>query len=208
MNKGLPNNAIWKHYNGKGELAHFYHANGFPLGVYTPLLSQLSQKFNLSALAWRATWSDIGKPPKSRNWEIYADDLITFIESQYKNPIVGIGHSMGATCTVLAAEKRPDLFKTLILIEPAMVSRPLAKLVRFIPKFVMNKIEPAKGTLKKPDTWPDLESYLDYCKRFRGYKRFNDEAFKSMAESLSKYSISTESQLWSSFIIGKSFSLF
>ena len=178
----LPDNATWKQYNSDGEAAHFYHANGFPVGVYNTLLNNLSQTFNLSALGWRATWPGIGKPPKRRDWEIYADDLIAFIERQYKHPIIGMGHSMGATCTVLAAEKRPDLFKSLVLIEPAMVSRPLARLVRILPKMIMNITEPAKSTLKKQELWDSRESFLAFCKKYRGYKRFDDEAFQTMAQ--------------------------
>ncbi len=161
---------------------HFYHANGFSLGVYSPLLGHLSRKFNLSALAWRATWPGVGMPPKRRDWQIYADDLITFLEGHCDVPVIGIGHSMGATCTILAAEKRPDLFKSLVLIEPAMISNFLAKLVRFIPERLMNRIEPARGTLRKPEIWPDRESYFAYCKKFKGYKRLDNEAFDAMAE--------------------------
>ena len=177
----LPGNAIWKHFKGPGASAHFYHANGFPLGVYGPFLTQLSRKFNLSALEWRATWPGMNKPPQTRDWRIYADDLIAFIEEHCITPIIGIGHSMGATCTVLAAEKRPDLFKALVLIEPAMVSRPAAFIVRFIPEFMMNLFEPAKSTLKKPDYWPSRTAYLHYCKNVKAYRRFNDKAYEAMA---------------------------
>ena len=178
----LPANAVWKHYNHAGEAAHFYHANGFPVGVYNPLVTRLSQSYNLSTLAWRATWPGTGKPPGRRDWQIYADDLIAFIEHNYNEPIIGMGHSMGATCTVLAAEKRPDLFKSLVLIEPAMVSKPLALLVRLLPKAIMNITEPAKSTLNKQEYWDSREEFLAYCKEVRGYKRFNDEAFQAMAQ--------------------------
>jgi pimeloyl-ACP methyl ester carboxylesterase len=181
-NNELPSNAIWKHFGGSGEKAHFYHANGFPSGVYSRLLAALSQRLDLSALACRATWPNIGLPPKRRDWQIYADDLITFIEHQYQEPIIGIGHSMGATCTILAAEKRPELFKALVLIETAMLSKPLATIARVLPKSFMTMIEPAKSTLKKPDTWKSREAFLADCRRFRGYKRFDDEAFDTLAQ--------------------------
>lgn len=178
----LPDNATWKHFYGDGEAAHFYHANGFPSGVYSPLLAKLNEKFNLSTLDGRPTWPNTGIPPKRRDWQIYADDLIAFIEQHYQGAIIGIGHSMGATCTVLAAEKRPDLFKALVLIEPAMVSAPLAKLARLLPKAIMNFVEPVKGTLKKRDLWASRESFHAYCRKFRGYKRFDDAAFNAMAQ--------------------------
>jgi pimeloyl-ACP methyl ester carboxylesterase len=182
IDKKLPSNAIWKHFKGDGKTAHFYHAAGFPLGLYDSILSKLGQKFKLSALGLRATWPDIGLPPERRDyWKIYADDLIAFIEQECRSPIIGIGHSMGATCTILAAEKRPDLFKTLVLIEPAMVSRSLARLIRLTPKVFMKFFEPAKSTLNKIDTWVSRDAFLDHCRQLRTYKRFSDEAFDALA---------------------------
>lgn len=176
----LPGNAVWKTFHGNGALAHFYHAAGFPIEVYTPMLSILSSRFKLSALGLRATWPGIGLPPKRRDWQLYADDLIAFVEQQYPSPIIGIGHSIGATCTILAAEKRPDLFKSLVLIEPAMVSRSIANLVRIIPKALMNHFEPARSTLKKPDRWNSRDEVLSYFESLTVYKRFNGEAFDAM----------------------------
>jgi pimeloyl-ACP methyl ester carboxylesterase len=89
---------------------------------------------------------------------------------------------MGATCTILAAVKRPDLFKALVLIEPAMVAKPLALLARLLPKSVMNRTEPAGSTLKKRDSWPTRQAFLDHCRGIRGYHRFIDEAYLAMAE--------------------------
>lgn len=177
----LPKNAVWEHFDGSGNLAHFYHANGFPLGVYKPLLSRLARKFKLSALHLRPTWPDIGYPPKSRDWQIYSNDLIAFIEKEFDKPIVGIGHSMGATCTVLAAHRRPDLFKSLILIEVAMLPVNLSKLARIVPKILWKYIEPAKSTFVRRDNWQSREDYLAECKQSGVYKRFGEESLKALA---------------------------
>jgi len=179
----LPAHASWKHFGGTGVRAHFYHATGFPAGVYTPLLSRLSKKFHLSALDFRATWPGIGAPPEGKDyWQRYADDLIVFIEQELKEPVIGMGHSMGATCTILAAVKRPDLFTSLVLIEPAMVSRTQARLIRLVPKAVMGLIEPAKGTLRKRDRWPSRDAFLNECRQNKLYKRLGDEAFSALAQ--------------------------
>lgn len=163
-------------------LLHFYHANGFPLAVYQPILDALSRDYNVGALANRATWPKSVEIPSNRNWQIYADDLISFLERQNQGPVVGVGHSMGATCTVLAAIKRPDLFSKLVLIEPAMVSKPLSYLVKAMPKKMMNKINPAKGTLTKQDRFESREIYKDYIQKFNGYKNFSPEMFQRFSE--------------------------
>ncbi|WPC05765.1 alpha/beta hydrolase [Pseudomonas benzenivorans] len=178
----LPANAQWLHCSNQGAPAHFYHANGFPLRVYEPLLGRLSGSLALSGLACRATWPDIGPPPRRRDWQLYADDLIAFIEQEYQAPIIGIGHSLGATSTILAAAKRPELFKALVLIEPAMVSPALARLVRWLPKALMNRTDPARSTLRKADRWPDRQAFLQHYQNARGYKRFGPEALQALAE--------------------------
>ncbi|VEN75487.1 Pimeloyl-ACP methyl ester carboxylesterase [Candidatus Desulfarcum epimagneticum] len=178
----LPKNAIWEHFKGPGEPAHFYHANGFHPGAYGPFLSRLGRRFRLSALALRAVWPGAdARAGGGEEWGLYADDLIAFIEAQCRPPVIGMGHSMGASCTALAANRRPDLFKALVLIEPAMVSRPLAALLRLTPKPLAAFFQPIRGTLKKRDRWPDRESFLADYRKFRGYRRFGEETFRAMA---------------------------
>ncbi len=179
----LPAQATWKHFGGSGRPAHFYHATGFVPGVYSPLLSRLSQTYRLSALGFRSIWPGIGAPPGGRDyWEGYADDLIAFLEQEVRTPVIGMGHSMGATCTAVAASKRPDLFKALVMIEPAMLSRPLARLVRLAPKALMYRMEPAKSTLRRPDTWSSREAFVAHCRRLRHFRRLGEEALEAMAQ--------------------------
>jgi pimeloyl-ACP methyl ester carboxylesterase len=180
--RGLPEDAFSLNFESTGEIAHFYHANGFPLGIYEPLLSRLGQKLSISALAMRATWPNIGPPPRKRTWDIYAHDLIAYIEATFERPIIAIGHSMGATCTAMAASTRPDLFKAVVLIEVAMLSRPLAKLASIAPKVVMELIEPAKSTLKKKDSWRSRSEFEESCKNNPVFKRFNKEAFEALVK--------------------------
>lgn len=181
MNPALSEKAVWKEFAGIGSPIHFYNANGFVLGVYTPFLEKLSQKYHLSALEMRASWPDIGLPPKAGDWQVYADDLIAYLETRHNEPVIGVGHSMGATSTILAADKRPDLFKALVLIEPAMVSIPMAWLIRILPRSAMNYTKLVKGTLSKPDCWPERRVYEAYIRKFKGYQRFGDAAFEAMA---------------------------
>lgn len=167
-------------HSSDGETIHFYHANGFPAGVYTPILSKLSERFNVYALKGRATLPKSGSPSHS-NWQVFADDLIELAES-FGRPIIAIGHSMGASSTVLAALKRPDLFKGLVLIEPAMVSFPLSLLFKLVPKRLIARSKLVTGTLNKKDNWATPQEYLAYIQKFHGYKGFNETAFDAFCK--------------------------
>ncbi len=166
------------HIPGPGEDLHLMHANGFPAGVYEPVLSELSQHFNVYAMNSRATWPKIGHPTH-KNWQLYADDLIHFIEHHCQHPIIAVGHSLGASSTVLAAVKRPDLFKALVLIEPAMVNWPMKLLMKMTPMHFIKRIKLVSGTLNKREQWDNKDDYLAYIKRFKGFKKFNDKTFSA-----------------------------
>lgn len=169
------------HIPGSGEPIHFYHANGFPAEVYTPFLNTLAEHFDVHAINGRPIWDD-NQNPDHKNWNIFADDLIKYIESTHTQPIIAMGHSMGASCTVFAAIKRPDLFKALVLIEPAMISLPMRMMLKLLPQDSINKSKLVSGTANKPDTWPDRESYKKYIKKFHGYQLFSDTAFDTFMQ--------------------------
>mgnify|MGYP000305890810 FL=1 len=170
------NNIPYLHLPGSGEDLHFFGANGFPAGTYTPMLTGLSEQFNVYAMQCRATWPNIGHP-SHKNWELYADDLIQFIEQHCQHPIIAVGHSLGASSTVLAANKRPDLFKALVLIEPAMVDWPMRLMMKFTPLNIIKRNKLISGTLNKKDRWQKKEDYLAHIKRFKGYGKFSEQTF-------------------------------
>lgn len=181
MTGTLQQTATWQQLEGAGTPLHFYHANGFTAGCYMPLLQRLSADYRVSALDMRPTWRDLGKPPFSRNWQPYADDLIAYLDAEVGEPVIGVGHSMAAIATVFAAEKRPDLFKALVIIEPAMLTPLQGLIAPLVPKVVMSLGEPAKSTLAKRDIWPDKDGFLKDCRANRAYKRFSEEAFMALA---------------------------
>jgi len=113
--------------------AHFYGGNGFTVGNYKPLLSELATDFDISALAMRGYWYDKPKA-KVLTREQDADSLIKFLEQTQDGPVIGIGHSQGATATAMAAAKRPDLFSELYLIEPVTFTKSQALLYKLIPR--------------------------------------------------------------------------
>ncbi len=170
------------HLPGSGEPVHFYHANGFPAGVYQPFLKQLNQHFDVYAMHSRATWPDYHPKKKPVNWQPYADDLIHFIEHHHGQAITAIGHSMGASSTILAACKRPDLFKALVLIEPAMVDLNMAMFMKLTPNRFIKKAKLIQGTLNKTDQWDDRDGYLAFIQKFKGYKLFSAETFDAFSQ--------------------------
>ena len=170
------------HFPGGPVGAHFYHASGFPVGVYRPFLDKLSTRLSIDALHLRPTWDQPGIIPKDRSWEIYASDLINFIEATYQKPIIAIGHSLGASSTVLAARKRPDLFKALVLVESTQVSKVTSTLIRLAPKQLLKHFNPARNSIKKKARWSSREEFYSEYRSNRAYKRVDDQSLAYFKE--------------------------
>ena len=171
-----------KYYNIKNptasQTAHFYGGNGFALGVYEPLLNDLAQHLNITALTMRGEWYD--KPTETAlTREQDADILIEFLQATLAErdgkPVIGIGHSQGATATTIAAAKRPDLFSALYLLEPVTFTNQQGKLYSLVPRRVKMTREPFKSTRVKQADWDSVDAYYQFLRRHTAYKRITDE---------------------------------
>lgn len=153
--------------------AHFYGGNGFTAGVYLPLLTKLSEKFTITSLAMRGYWHDLPTAKKLTR-EQDADILIDFLEKTQDKPVIGMGHSQGATTTAIAAAKRPELFSQLYLIEPVTLTKSQKLIIDLLPsKFKISR-EPFKSTQAKQANWSSVETYYDYLRSHRAFKRIDD----------------------------------
>ena len=56
-----------------------------------------------------------------RHWDIFAEDLKHLVEQKMSVPVIGIGHSLGAVTTYIAAAQYPHLFSAIILIDPVIL---------------------------------------------------------------------------------------
>lgn len=99
----------------------FLHANGFNAETYVSILGPLASQFRIIAPDLRGHGSTtLRADPREGNWTMFRDDLIAFIGKLGLRPDVLAGHSMGATASLLAAGKRRDIARALVLAEPVL----------------------------------------------------------------------------------------
>ncbi|MBS9779820.1 MAG: alpha/beta hydrolase [Moraxellaceae bacterium] len=153
---------------------HFYGGNGFVAGVYQPLFHELSDKFDICSLAMRGYWYD--KPTaKILTREDDANMLIEFLEKTQSEPVIGVGHSQGATATAIACAKRPDLFHSVYCIEPVTFTKAQAIFYHYLPRPIKSRYEPFKSTLTKQSHWATIEDYYQFLRNHKAFKRVTDE---------------------------------
>ena len=130
----------------------------------------------------RGEWYD--KPTETAlTREQDADVLIEFLQKTQDKPVIGIGHSQGATATTIAAAKRPDLFSALYLLEPVTFTNQQGKLYSLVPRMVKMTREPFKSTQVKQADWDSVDGYYQFLRRHKAYKRISDEHLLTYAKN-------------------------
>ena len=109
-------------WGGVGPIAHFAHATGLCAGVYTPLAERLRSYLKVYGLDDRGHGKTKApaNPRTLKNWNVFVADLEHFFES-FNRPVIAMGHSRGATVSLLLAVKRPDLVQALVLVDPTIL---------------------------------------------------------------------------------------
>jgi pimeloyl-ACP methyl ester carboxylesterase len=120
---------------GAGRILLFSHATGFHGRCYTPVARRLAGRHCL-ALDYRGH-GDTPRPEGPVDWVHYGDDALAVGSrlagqqtgqptgeqtgqpaGQHGGPIDAFGHSMGGAALLMAAHRRPQLFRRLVLFEP------------------------------------------------------------------------------------------
>lgn len=156
---------------------HFYHANGFPVSVYLPMMTQLSESFRVVGMGLRG---QDAQTEGNISWHRVAADLIDFLDSKQLGPVIGVGHSVGGVATMIAAAKRPDLFSKIVLVDPVILP------LMFVIGLAFNRIFGKKGNFfaaklarARKNGWADRFEVYDYLKNKKLFKRFDDKYLRS-----------------------------
>ena len=156
----------------------FSHANGFPAKTYKCLLENLENyEINYVNKFGHAEFKvDAG-------WQGMTNELINDIQKNNTEAVYGIGHSLGGYLTLFAAQKKPELFKKIILLDPP-VFNPLKRYFlkfSYIANFFEKIPTPAKSTRKRKRIFDDTETAYKYFEGKKLFENFNTECLSNYA---------------------------
>ncbi len=144
----------------KKGILHFAHANGFPGPCYTALLEHFTGEYNIinvDRLGHNPVY------PVNNNWSNLADEIISHVEGRSPQPVIGVGHSLGSIVTFMAAHKRPELFRAVIMLDPPFFWGSAGLLFRIMKATgIADKFTPAEKSSSRRSTWPDMDSVRQY----------------------------------------------
>lgn len=103
----------------------FLHATGFNAHTYRSILAPLSPTLRILAVDQRGHGASRlpADPTRLFSWKIYRDDVLALLSTLDGPPPVLAGHSMGATVALLAAGRRPEATRGLVLCDPVIMPR-------------------------------------------------------------------------------------
>jgi len=172
---------------GMGRPLHFLHANGYPPGCYKSLLDLLQTNYHLFGMLLRPL-SENSRPEEVNDWHIFSDDLLRFLSDYTTKPVVGVGHSIGATVTLRAALRDPGKFRALVLIEPVlfpsgrMISWNLVRAVG-----LGNILHPKiPATFKRRRTFDDLDLIFRGYRTRKVFQYMSDENLRIYIDGITK----------------------
>lgn len=156
--------------NKNGINLHFAHANGFPAASYKQVFNAFPEHFNVAALS---QFGHDAAFPVNSNLSNLVDELLAYLRTKSIGPVYGIGHSMGALVTYMAACEAPELFKGVIMLDPPIasgVARLVFKMAKMTP--MIDKITPAGKAAVRCQSWPIDEDLVAYFSSKALFKDF------------------------------------
>ena len=150
----------------------FAHANSFPAGVYSVLFD-----------AWRDAGYDVQALPRfghdprfpvTNNWPHLRDQLLEFIAAHASEPAWLVGHSLGGMVSLLAASKRPQMARGIVLLDSPVVAGwrahtwRMAKAAR-----LASRITPGRVARTRRYRWPSRDAVHEHFARKAAFARWD-----------------------------------
>lgn len=172
-------------YGGTSLALHFLHANGYPFYCYKPLLDLLQTNYHIFGMLLRPLWEG-SKPQDIQSWHVFSDDLLRFLSDYKSDPVIGVGHSIGATVTLRAALREPNKFRALVLIEPVLFPRGRMISWNFVRAIGLgNRLHPnISRALKRRRTFDDLDQVFRRYRDRSVFRYMSDEYLRIYIEGI------------------------
>jgi pimeloyl-ACP methyl ester carboxylesterase len=135
----------------------------------------------------RPLWKD-AKPEDINSWHPLSDDLSQFLNAKPPEPVIGIGHSIGAVVTLRAALRNPSKFRALVLLDPVLYIPSFLLLWNFFRTLGLGNIVYPKisGALKRRRTFDNLDKVYRGYRTRKVFRYMSDEDLRSYLEGITR----------------------
>lgn len=143
-----------------GPWLHVATANGFSPQVYRTMLNSLEHPYRICSAPFAPLQAN-RDPLQIQTWHQLADELRRSLRQAGAEQILGVGHSVGAVVSMLAAAQDPGLFRALVLIDPVIFSGLRAWLWHGMKRFGQTqKLPLVSRAARRREHWNSREEVL------------------------------------------------
>jgi pimeloyl-ACP methyl ester carboxylesterase len=165
-------------WGGTGPVLHLAHANGFPPGSYRKFIELLKPRYHVFTLRSRSLVPGMD-PLAMRTWDDLADDLSHALRARGLEGVVGVGHSMGGVVTLLASVKEPGLFRSVVALDPVLITGPRLLALQVLTWLGMrSRIPPASLARRRRESWSSRDEAAASYRKKALFQRFDPECFQ------------------------------
>lgn len=159
----------------------FAPANGFPGGSYRRFLDPLRTQYDVHALPLVGHRPE--QYPVKDGWMELSRELEAFLEP-LPRPLSGLGHSMGGVLMFLVASRRPEWFRSVVMLEPPLINGPAGVGFHLLRRLgQVDRITPAGRSRGRRDYWPDRDEARAYFQRRELFRRFHPDCLEDYMDA-------------------------
>lgn len=174
-------------FGGEGPPMVFASGNGFPPATYQPLLQPFTGRFRVLSLPPRPLWQPPPPPGELRSWHELAADLLNGMRQHGLTEVIGVGHSLGGACMVLAALAEPERFRALVLLDPTLLPPAALAAIRVMGMLGLGARFPlVRGALRRRARFESVEQAFAYWRQKPLFDGWPDETLRLYAESITR----------------------
>lgn len=172
---------------------HFAHANGMPSKAYQPMFEQLEKRFTIEYIPLFGINPNY---PVDNHWQSLTqqiiDGVLTLQQTHQVDKVIGLGHSLGALCTLQAVYQRPELFAQAVLLDPPWIYGTasflwhVAKTIDKLPLsqyYFTDKLSPSGQSKHRRDVWNSREEAYNKMRHKPFFKNFDERCFQGYIEA-------------------------
>jgi pimeloyl-ACP methyl ester carboxylesterase len=169
-------------FGGRGPVLHFSHPNAYTPECFRQFLMPLTNRYRVLAAHHRPLWHlATGEQPDQPedfidwNWDEIARDLLQFLDEQELEAVIGVGHSLGAVATMMAARLEPARFRVLVLIEPVFLPPAVLEMAKANPQAAAEQPF-VLAAQRRRDRWPSRQEAFLRFREKSVFARWSEEA--------------------------------
>ncbi|WP_043175819.1 alpha/beta fold hydrolase, partial [Burkholderia ambifaria] len=154
------------------DILHFSHANGFPASTYRTIFAELADDYELRYI------ERIGhdrRYPVTRDWPHLVEQLLDDIGGRYERPVWLVGHSLGGYLSLMAALKKPQWVRGVVMIDSPIIAGWRAGALRASQWAGLDeRLSPAAATRNRRTRWTSRDEVWRHFHEKPAFARWDE----------------------------------